>query len=187
MIQKSENLLAYLTVWGVIQFTMHPGKQYPRPAIAGDAMAKERYCYLHLLPVYSQFCHPICKIPDWLLQSNYLITKGERVVHFCLTSAAALLFYFYFRYKEKVKELSSIYHDRPVPPGKEIRHWVKHVIRTHGAPHLRSPALHVPFYQKLYLDLLAIIVLFVLVIRKIGKYLYNLRYCAKMENNKKNK
>ncbi|XP_052756594.1 UDP-glycosyltransferase UGT5-like [Galleria mellonella] len=62
------------------------------------------------------------------------------------------------RYRNKVRELSAIYHDRPVSPGKELVHWVEHVVRTRGAPHLRSPALHVPFYQKYYLDLLGLIV-----------------------------
>ncbi|XP_059051819.1 UDP-glucosyltransferase 2-like [Achroia grisella] len=70
-------------------------------------------------------------------------------------------------YKNRVKELSAIYHDRPVPPGKELVHWVEHVIRTGGAPHLRSPALHVPLYQKFYLDLLALIVAITIVAIKI--------------------
>ncbi|XP_050679542.1 UDP-glucosyltransferase 2-like isoform X2 [Leptidea sinapis] len=66
-------------------------------------------------------------------------------------------------YMEKVKELSVIYHDRLVPPGAELVHWVEHVVKTRGAHHLRSPALHLPLYQKLYLDLLAVIfVLFIL-------------------------
>ncbi|XP_035452806.2 UDP-glucosyltransferase 2 [Spodoptera frugiperda] len=63
------------------------------------------------------------------------------------------------RYAEKAKELSLIHHDRPVKPGVEMVHWVNHVIKTRGAPHLRSPALHVPFYQKMYLDLAAVLVI----------------------------
>ncbi|XP_075984944.1 uncharacterized protein LOC142982368 [Anticarsia gemmatalis] len=61
-------------------------------------------------------------------------------------------------YKKKAKELSFIYHDRPVKPGAELAHWVRHVIRTGGAPHMRSPALNVPLYQRLYLDLAALII-----------------------------
>ncbi|CAG9132924.1 unnamed protein product [Plutella xylostella] len=57
------------------------------------------------------------------------------------------------RFTRKAKELSEIYHDRPVKPAVEIPHWVRHVVRTRGAPHLRSPALMVPWYQKSYLDL----------------------------------
>ncbi|XP_039759907.1 UDP-glucosyltransferase 2-like [Pararge aegeria] len=65
------------------------------------------------------------------------------------------------KYAARVKELSQIYHDRPIPPAKELVHWVDHVVRTQGAPHLRSPAFMVPWYQKFYLDfILALIVLF---------------------------
>ncbi|KAM3962076.1 UDP-glucosyltransferase 2-like [Aphomia sociella] len=68
------------------------------------------------------------------------------------------------RYRKKVTELSKIYHDRPVTPGVELVHWVEHVVRTRGALHLRSPALHIPFYQKYYLDLAALIIVSVYVL-----------------------
>ncbi|XP_059051675.1 UDP-glucosyltransferase 2-like [Achroia grisella] len=61
------------------------------------------------------------------------------------------------KYRKKIWDLSQIYHDRPVSPSAEVVHWVEHVIRTGGAPHLRSPALHVPFYQKYFLDLVAVL------------------------------
>ncbi|KAL4701882.1 hypothetical protein ACJJTC_008991, partial [Scirpophaga incertulas] len=60
-------------------------------------------------------------------------------------------------YAERAKELSWIYHNRPVKPSVELVHWVEHVIKTRGAPHLRSPALSLPFYQRAYLDLIAVI------------------------------
>ncbi|KAM3962072.1 UDP-glucosyltransferase 2-like [Aphomia sociella] len=70
-------------------------------------------------------------------------------------------------YTIKAKELSYIYRHRPVSPGKELVHWVEHVIRTGGAKHLRSPALSVPLYQKLYLDLLALIVVSLIIIKVV--------------------
>ncbi|KAM3962155.1 UDP-glucosyltransferase 2-like [Aphomia sociella] len=70
-------------------------------------------------------------------------------------------------YRDKMNEFSFIYHHRPASPSKELVHWVEHVVRTRGAPHLRSPALHVPFYQKMYLDLVALIVLSILIIKRI--------------------
>ncbi|XP_059051955.1 UDP-glucosyltransferase 2-like, partial [Achroia grisella] len=77
------------------------------------------------------------------------------------------------KYKERAKELSAIYHDRPTSPDKELVHWVQHVVRTGGAPHLRSPAFLVPVYQKYYLDLLAlilaIIILLVISLKRILK------------------
>ncbi|XP_026332122.1 UDP-glucuronosyltransferase 2B15-like [Hyposmocoma kahamanoa] len=76
------------------------------------------------------------------------------------------------RYAAKVKELSLIYHDRPVSPGKELVHWVEHVIKTKGAPHLRSPALYVPWYQKMYLDLAALILAGLIAIKIVLKRLF---------------
>lgn len=69
-----------------------------------------------------------------------------------------------FRYREKVKDFSFIYHHRPLKPGAAIVHWVEHVIETKGAQHLRSPALYVPLYQKFYLDLIAVVVIVIIVL-----------------------
>ncbi|GBP15238.1 UDP-glucuronosyltransferase 2B13 [Eumeta japonica] len=69
-------------------------------------------------------------------------------------------------YRERVKHLSLIYHDRPVPPARQLVHWAEHAIKTRGAPHLRSRALMLPCYQKMYLDL-ATLVLALLLIRHI--------------------
>ncbi|XP_049885628.1 UDP-glucosyltransferase 2-like [Pectinophora gossypiella] len=76
------------------------------------------------------------------------------------------------RYTERAKELSMIFHDRPVSPGAELVHWVEHVVRTRGALHLRSPALHVPWYQKMYLDLAALILLTIFLLKVIVKRLF---------------
>ncbi|XP_046971943.1 UDP-glucosyltransferase 2-like [Vanessa cardui] len=59
-------------------------------------------------------------------------------------------------YGTKAKELSLIFHSRPQTPGDELVFWIEYVVNTHGAPHLRSPALSIPFYKKIYLDLLAV-------------------------------
>ncbi|KAM3962074.1 UDP-glucosyltransferase 2-like [Aphomia sociella] len=88
-------------------------------------------------------------------------------------------------YTNKVKELSQIYHDRPVSPGKELVHWVEHVVKTRGAPHLCSPALYVPFYRKCYLDLLALIVTVIIALVVILKRA--LKSKKKQDFKKKNK
>ncbi|CAG9793380.1 unnamed protein product [Diatraea saccharalis] len=62
-------------------------------------------------------------------------------------------------YTAKAKEVSFVYHHRPVPPAVELVHWVEHVVYTRGAPHLRSPALFTPWYQKVYLDLITVILM----------------------------
>ncbi|GBP21520.1 UDP-glucuronosyltransferase 2B1 [Eumeta japonica] len=59
-------------------------------------------------------------------------------------------------YAETAKRISAIFHDVIASPRQELVHWVEHVARTQGAPYLRSIALHVPWYQKIYLDLIAV-------------------------------
>ncbi|KAL0818830.1 hypothetical protein ABMA28_008150 [Loxostege sticticalis] len=76
------------------------------------------------------------------------------------------------KYREKINELSFAYHHRPAPPSAEFVHWVEHVIATRGAPHLRSPALRVPIYQKMYLDLAAAVVVLVAVLVKGMKWMF---------------
>ncbi|XP_026735538.1 UDP-glucuronosyltransferase 2B15-like [Trichoplusia ni] len=87
------------------------------------------------------------------------------------------------KYANKVKELSYIYHNRLNKPGDLINWWVEHVIETRGAVHLRSPALHVPFYQKLYLDLIALILLGLVVVIRMLKKLISGRNETKQKKN----
>ncbi|XP_013173124.1 PREDICTED: UDP-glucuronosyltransferase-like [Papilio xuthus] len=84
-------------------------------------------------------------------------------------------------YRERMKETSFIYHHRLAPPGQVLVHWVEHVIATRRAVHLRSPALLVPWYQKMYLDLALLLclglVLILWILRKL--YCFNLQYKVK--------
>ncbi|XP_023943055.1 UDP-glucosyltransferase 2 [Bicyclus anynana] len=84
-------------------------------------------------------------------------------------------------YTTRVKELSQIYHDRPVPPARELVHWVEHVVKTRGAPHLRSPASMVAWYQKLYLDLVLVVVAVVLVLKRVFIYLKSILIAKRKE------
>nr|QBK47173.1 UDP-glycosyltransferase UGT40AP1 [Chilo suppressalis] len=86
-------------------------------------------------------------------------------------------------YSNKATELSFIYHHRVASPGAELVHWVEHVALTRGAPHLRSPAIDVPFYQKLYLDLAAITLIALYILKK----LINTLFGAKKNSQKKQK
>ncbi|KAL4713023.1 hypothetical protein ACJJTC_014657 [Scirpophaga incertulas] len=88
-------------------------------------------------------------------------------------------------YKNKAVELSKIYHNRPLPPGKELVYWVEEVIQTGGAAHLRSPALHVPLYQKAYLDLIALVSIIIYLLRKIMSKLLSFRRKTEVKANKK--
>ncbi|XP_034836076.2 UDP-glucosyltransferase 2-like [Maniola hyperantus] len=85
------------------------------------------------------------------------------------------------KYTTRIAELSQIYHDRPVPPAKELVHWVEHVVKTRGAIHLRSPALMVPWYQKLYIDLILGTVVIVLVSKYVLKFIHSILFMKRKE------
>nr|XP_023027892.1 UDP-glucuronosyltransferase 2C1-like [Leptinotarsa decemlineata] len=61
------------------------------------------------------------------------------------------------KYRDNAKLRSKIMQDQPVKPLDEAVFWVEYVIRHKGAPHLKSAALHLTWYQKYLID----IVLFV--------------------------
>ncbi|CAG5053486.1 unnamed protein product [Parnassius apollo] len=62
------------------------------------------------------------------------------------------------KYHQRMKEISFTYHNRPISPGKELVFWVEHTVYSGGAPLYRSPAIHMPWFQKMYLDLFALLV-----------------------------
>ncbi|XP_052744250.1 UDP-glucosyltransferase 2-like [Bicyclus anynana] len=74
-------------------------------------------------------------------------------------------------YTTRIKELSAIYHDRTVPPAKELVHWAEQVVKTKGARHLRSPAFMMPWYQKMYLDLILVSLVVLLVLKYLDAQL----------------
>ncbi|XP_028166367.1 UDP-glucuronosyltransferase 2B15-like isoform X1 [Ostrinia furnacalis] len=86
-------------------------------------------------------------------------------------------------YRQKAKQSSMIYHDRPVTAGKELVHWTEHVIKTKGAPHLRSPALRIPVYQKLYLDLLLVVVVLLFICKKALSLVFKKKVNQKQKKN----
>ncbi|XP_066994909.2 UDP-glycosyltransferase UGT5 [Anabrus simplex] len=61
------------------------------------------------------------------------------------------------RYKENAKRLSSIFRDNPQSPMDTAVYWTEYVIRHKGAPHLRSAALDLSWYQYHLLDVLAVL------------------------------
>lgn len=69
----------------------------------------------------------------------------------------------------------------------EIVHWTEHVVKTRGAPYLRSPALLLSWYQKLFLDYAVLLVLAMLVLIMMIKKVQNVLFAKKMVENKKRK
>jgi glucuronosyltransferase len=63
------------------------------------------------------------------------------------------------RYRENAQRLSRIYRDQPLTPLEQAVYWTEYVIRHKGAPHLRSAALDLAWYQYFLLDVIAVIAL----------------------------
>lgn len=55
--------------------------------------------------------------------------------------------------------MSDRYRDQPRTPLETGMHWVKHVAKNKGAPHLRSVAVELPFYALYNLDVWAFILI----------------------------
>lgn len=89
------------------------------------------------------------------------------------------IYYIVHSYQEAMKNLSQVYHDRPLSPGAELVYWVEYVVRTRGANLFRSPALLVPWYQKIYLELAAIILFVIISLILLCKFVW---WCGKKMN-----
>ncbi|XP_069697674.1 UDP-glycosyltransferase UGT5-like isoform X2 [Periplaneta americana] len=63
------------------------------------------------------------------------------------------------RYRENAQSLSRIYRDQPLTPLEQAVFWTEYVIRHKGAPHMRSAALDLAWYQYFLLDVMAFLVL----------------------------
>ncbi|XP_063896799.1 UDP-glucosyltransferase 2-like [Helicoverpa armigera] len=83
------------------------------------------------------------------------------------------------KYATNAKALSAAFHDLEMKPKDALNFWVEHVVRTRGAPHLRSVAIDIPLYQRMYLDLLALILLTPAVLLLVLR-----RFCCKSDSQK---
>ncbi|KAJ4441095.1 hypothetical protein ANN_10945, partial [Periplaneta americana] len=63
------------------------------------------------------------------------------------------------RYRENAQRLSRIYRDQPLSPLDQAVFWTEYVIRHKGAPHMRSAALDLAWYQYFLLDVIAVLAL----------------------------
>lgn len=88
-------------------------------------------------------------------------------------------------YKISAKSTSSILQSSLVPPSKELLYWVDLVIRTNGAPHLRSPAVQLSVFERLYLDVLALLAMIFWFLTKVWKVIL-VHTCEDDDDDKKN-
>ena len=67
-------------------------------------------------------------------------------------------------YQRNAERISKLFRDRPQSALETGIFWTEYVIRHGGAPHLRSAAVDLPWYQYLLLDVLTLMLGFVLFI-----------------------
>lgn len=98
----------------------------------------------------------------------------------------------FFSYSENVKTRSKILKDQPEKPLDKAMFWLEYVIRHKGAPHLKTSALALNWFQYLLLDVIALAtfaycatcyIMFITI-----KKIFNNKICIKnvTQNKKKN-
>jgi len=85
-------------------------------------------------------------------------------------------------YKKTIGRVSEIWRDEPTSPRERATYWVEHVIK-YGGRHLRGPAMDMPLYQFLMLDVIGFTVaLSLLVLFLIKRFVKAI--CKKIRNRK---
>ncbi|CAH1722248.1 unnamed protein product [Aphis gossypii] len=67
-------------------------------------------------------------------------------------------------YAKNAKIASIRFKDRPMTPQQSVVYWTEYVIRHKGAPHLKSHALNLTWYQYLLLDVMIVALTFVFLV-----------------------
>ncbi|XP_025198643.1 UDP-glucuronosyltransferase 2B2-like isoform X1 [Melanaphis sacchari] len=65
------------------------------------------------------------------------------------------------KYVKNAKMTSERFKDRPISPAELVVYWTEYVIRHKGAPHLKSHALNLAWYQYYLLDVIVVILIFI--------------------------
>ncbi|XP_071512624.1 UDP-glycosyltransferase UGT5-like isoform X2 [Panulirus ornatus] len=77
--------------------------------------------------------------------------------------------------KEKVLQRRELMRDQPMPIKQRLSYWVEYVIRHRGAPHLRCPAVIMPWYQLYNVDVwLVVVAVLVLVVAMVSLLTFKL-------------
>lgn len=99
-----------------------------------------------------------------------------------------------FRYKQNALAVARTFHDRPMSPMDTAIFWTEYVVRHGGAPHMRSAALDLAWYQYLLLDVITFVVVIgagilitlYIIVRKVLRSLKSKLRDSKAKNKKMN-
>jgi UDP:flavonoid glycosyltransferase YjiC (YdhE family) len=73
------------------------------------------------------------------------------------------------KYRENVKQLSSLFRDRPQSAMELATFWIEYVIRHKGAPHMRFQGVDLNFFQRHSLDVIAFLIVVIYLVVKVVK------------------
>lgn len=72
------------------------------------------------------------------------------------------------KYRKKAKEISKLFHDRPLKPMESAVYWIEYVIRHKGAEHLKVTGLGLSWYKYYLVDVILLLVTSVILVFAIG-------------------
>lgn len=93
------------------------------------------------------------------------------------------------QYRQKAKELSDMYRDRPQSAMDLACYWIEYVIRYKGAPQLHYQGADLNFFQEQMLDVIAALLVTVYIVFKVFKLLFKALtklLCGRRKKQKKN-
>ncbi|KAJ0180206.1 hypothetical protein K1T71_003610 [Dendrolimus kikuchii] len=138
---------------------------------------------------------PVISVPfygDQLVSADLMVAAGRGMrVDFCeefplKIKEAINVILGNNSYRRSAHYTSTAFKRFMVPPAKELRHWVDLVISTQGAYHLRSPALQLTMFERLHLDIVALLIMFLWFLSKVLKVV-QVHMADDDEEEKKNK
>lgn len=76
-------------------------------------------------------------------------------------------------------KISNLIKDQPMSAEESVVYWTEYVIRHNGAKHLQSPAVEMPLYQYLLIDVISFILIVIFVIVVLSCYLLRFTFVKK--------
>nr|XP_023030313.1 UDP-glucuronosyltransferase 2B7-like [Leptinotarsa decemlineata] len=68
------------------------------------------------------------------------------------------------KYREKARERSALFMDRPMKPNDSVVYWTEFVIRNRGGSHLRVASVDMPYYEYFLIDIIVYLIFTISVI-----------------------
>ncbi|CAH1737608.1 unnamed protein product [Aphis gossypii] len=80
------------------------------------------------------------------------------------------------KYTKNAKITSERFKDRPMSPAESVVYWTEYVVRHNGAPHLKSQAFNLTWYQYILLDVIVVILIFIALVIFITYKVFKIVY-----------